>query len=868
MRTPFIPDLFRLLLSFAILLSFSFVGVTAQTLTITGTVSDPEGLPMPGTTVVPQGISRSATVTDMEGHYTLHLSTAVPHDIVFSFVGYTPTNKSAVPSQEGTRLDAVLVPGVALGQAQVESDGSRTKPLQRIDARIASRVPSVRGTVEDLLIQAPVNFTSELSSAYNVRGGSFDENLVYVNGIEVYRPFLVRAGQQEGLSFPNPDMIQSIRFSAGGFEAKYGDRMSSVLDIQYRRPENFSASMTTSLLGASVQVEDASADDRWTYNLGARYRNNGYILGALDEQGEYKPEYTDIQAYVTYDPDGFGPWEIQGLVTAAKNKYRFIPKTRETNVGTINEALRLTVYFDGQEVTQYATSFAAIAADRVAPTSRVRFIASAFRTNESETFDILGSYYLNDIERDPGSDAFGDAMGLRGVGSFLNHARNTLQATVITGAVRGSWTWDSDSQTKHHTEWGLTTRYEQIDDQLSEWELIDSAGFVVPHPNDNIGYVSWSDRPDQEIVLQDVIRTEESARTFRNTAFIQDSWSGGFEDGSSWELNAGFRVHHWSLNSSVGPGSQLVGGPRAHASWRPDWTLAADSSGNRIIRDVVFNLAGGWYYQPPFYREMRGLDGLLNPEVRAQRALHAMLGIDYRFNWWNRPFVLAAEAYYKDLDALIPYEVENVRLRYHARNHAVGYATGLDIMLNGEFIEGIQSWMRMSVLKTEEDLLDDDYYDYYNDGGRLIIPGYTFDQVATDSTLQSPGYIPRPTDQRVSISMLFQDEMPRSPEYKVLVSLYYGTGLPFGPPDFDRYKDVLRLPAYRRVDIGFSRDLFTGREENERKRTGFIALEVFNILDIRNTINHVWIQDVTGRNYAIPNYLTGRRLNLKVALNF
>lgn len=847
-----------------LLLSFFIAGVSAQSLTVSGIVSDPQGRPMPGTTVLPQGISRSATVTDMDGGYTLHLRAAVPHDIQFSFVGYNSVTLAATPTKEGTLLNAVLSPGVALGQAEVEADGTRTQPMQRIEARIASRVPSVRGTVEDLLIQAPVNFTSELSSAYNVRGGSFDENLVYVNGIEVYRPFLVRAGQQEGLSFPNPDMIQSIRFSAGGFEAKYGDRMSSVLDIQYRRPTGFAARTTGSLLGASVQVEDASADDRWTYNLGLRYRNNGYILGALDEQGEYKPEYIDAQAYITFDPDGFGPWEFQVLATAAKNKYRFIPKTRETNVGTINEALRLTVYFDGQEVTQYATAFAAIAADRVAPTSRVRFIASAFRTNESETFDILGSYFLNDLERDPGSDEFGEAMGMRGVGSFLNHARNNLQATVLTGAVRGSWTWDGSAGTVHHAEWGLTSRYEQIDDQLSEWELVDSAGFVVPHPADNIGYTSWSDRPDQQIILQDVIRTEESARTFRTTAFFQDSWSGDFEDGSSWELNAGARLHHWSLNSSVGPGSQLIGGPRAHASWRPDWTLAVDSAGNRVVRDVVFNLAGGWYYQPPFYREMRGLDGILNPDVRAQRAVHAMLGLDYRFDWWGRPFVLATEAYYKDLDALIPYEVENVRLRYHARNRAKGYATGLDVMLNGEFIEGIQSWMRMSVLKTEEDLIDDDYYDYYNEGGQLIIPGYSFDQVPADSVLQSPGFIPRPTDQRVSISMLFQDEMPRNPEYKVLVSLYFGTGLPFGPPDFERYKDILRLPPYRRVDIGFSRDLFTETEG----RSGFVSLEVFNILDIRNTINHVWIQDVTGRNYAIPNYLTGRRLNLKVAINF
>ena len=376
-----------------------------QTYRVYGRVTDARGNPLPGATVLPQN-SRSAAVTDSEGRYDLPLRENREVAIRFSFIGFDAVTKKVIPTVTGARLDVILRAGVALGQAEVEADGTRSSPVQKIDPRIASRVPSVRGTVEDLLIQAPVNFTSELSSAYNVRGGSFDENLVYVNGIEVYRPFLVRAGQQEGLSFPNPDMIQSIRFSAGGFESKYGDRMSSVLDINYRRPQGFAGRASVSLLGAQFQAEDVSDNGRWTYNMGLRYRNNGYVLGSLDESGEYRPVYTDLQAYVTYDPDGYGPWELQALATAAQNKYQFIPQTRETNVGTINEALRLTVYFDGQEVTQYRTGFAALAADRVTPTSRVRFIGSAFRTDEEETFDILGGYFLSQLERDPGSDAF------------------------------------------------------------------------------------------------------------------------------------------------------------------------------------------------------------------------------------------------------------------------------------------------------------------------------------------------------------------------------------------------------------------------------------------------------------------------------
>ena len=840
--------------------------IWAQDYRVYGRVTDGSGLPLPGATVLPLG-SRSAAVTDANGRYDLPLRAPDEVSIRFTFIGFDPVTKKVTPTEAGTRHDIRLRAGVALSQAEVEADGTRTSPIQRIDPRVASRVPSIRGTVEDLLIQAPVNFTSELSSAYNVRGGSFDENLVYVNGIEVYRPFLVRAGQQEGLSFPNPDMIQSIRFSAGGFEAKYGDKMSSVLDITYRRPQGFAGRATGSLLGGQFQFEDVSKDERWTYNMGLRYRNNGYVLGSLDESGEYRPVYTDFQSYVTFDPDGYGPWELQALGTVARNQYRFIPQTRETNVGTINEALRLTVYFDGQEVTQYQTGFGALAAERVTPTSRVRFIASAFRTDEEETFDILGGYYLSQLERDPGSDAFGEALGLQGVGYFLNHARNELQATVLSGSARGSFTWDKEA---HLTEWGVQARHEIIDDTLNEWELVDSAGYIIPHPEDNIGYISPSDRPFQEILLQDVVRTENRTSSSRLMAYAQDTWKCNWTDGSEWELHAGLRAHHWTFNG------QTVGGPRVHAAWKPKWSMGADSLGNKVMRDVVFNLAGGWYYQPAFYREMRDLSGQVNPDIRAQRALHLIAGANYRFDLHGRPFLLNTELYHKDMASLIPYEVENVRLRYYADNNAVGRATGIDVMLNGEFIDGVQSWMRMSLLKAQEDLTDDGYYDFYNQAGELIVPGYSFDPVATDSTLVEPGFIPRTTDQRFSMSMLFQDEMPGAPQFKVLLSLFYGTGLPFGPPDFERYKDTLRLPAYRRVDIGFSRDLFLGNRGRLKKDgsdrikplEGFVALEIFNLLAIRNTVNHTWIQDVSGRRYAIPNYLTARRINLKFALRF
>ena len=837
----------------------------AQGFFLTGEVKDTQGTPLPGAAVLVKDHLRLGVTTDADGKYCIEFPHVGPWTVQTSFVGHGSESWSWTFERAREQRRFRLKPGTNLQEAEVVGDGRQDMTVQRIDPKLAGKVPTPRGTIEDALLQAPVNFTSELSSAYNVRGGSFDENLVYVNDIEVYRPFLVRSGQQEGLSFANPDMVDRIEFSAGGFEAKFGDKLSSVLDIQYRKPTEAKTRATASALGAQLQHDNVLGPVR--VNMGLRYRNNGYVLGSLDETGEYRPVYTDLQGYITYDPDGYGPWEIQALATAAQNQYRFIPQTRETNVGTINEALRLTVYFDGQEVTQYRTGFGALAADRVTPTSRVRLIASAFRTDEQETFDILGGYFLSQLERDPGSDAFGEALGLQGVGYFLNHARNDLQATVLTGSARGSFTRAKEA---HLIEWGVQARHEIIDDALNEWELVDSAGYIVPHPEDNIGYTDSDDRPFQEILLQDVVRTENRTASSRLMAFLQDTWKGTWSDGSEWELHAGARLHHWTFNG------QTVGGPRVHAAWKPKWSMGTDSLGNQVMRDVVFNLAGGWYWQPPFYREMRDLAGVVNPDIRAQRALHLIAGANYRFDWHGRPFLLNAEVYHKDLNSLIPYEVENVRLRYYADNNAVGRATGLDLMLNGEFIDGIQSWMRMSFLRAEEDLTDDGYYDYYNEAGELIVPGFSFDPVATDSTLVQPGFIPRPTDQRFSMSMLFQDEMPGAPEYKVLLSLFYGTALPFGPPDFSRYKDTLRLPAYRRVDIGFSRDLFLGdrgrlkKDGSDRAKPleGFVALEVFNLLGIRNTINHTWIQDVTGRRYAIPNYLTSRRINLKFALRF
>ena len=829
-----------------------------EMMTITGAVKSERGTPLPGATVIPLEAQRAAVVTDEDGRYTLNLPVGSAWTLRFGFVGYQ-TQEHSIPlaSNEVIELNVRLNAGVALRTSEVVADGDRTKPVQRINPKVAARIPSPRGTIEDLLIQAPVNFNSELSSGYNVRGGSFDENLVYVNDIEVYRPFLVRSGQQEGLSFPNPDMVEAIEFSAGGFEAKYGDKMSSVLDIQYRKPNAAKTRITASMLGAQLQQDWATAagpegHKKLTLNTGLRYRDNSYVLGTLDEGGEYQPRYVDIQSYITWDPDGYGPWEFEALGIYGQNQYRFLPVKRESNVGNINEALRLTIYFDGQEKTSYQTGFGAFGVNYKTENHRIRWITSAFQTAESETFDILGAYWLDELERDLGSDELGEAAVNRGVGAFLNHGRNRLYATVVSSALKGSSAWGQD---RGFLEWGVKWQAEQIEDHLSEWSLIDSAGFITPHPQDSIGYTD--EGPEQVIELDDVIRATNRVETQRVQAYVQNAWRWMDERDGEWEVNAGLRGHLWAPTFADTLYTSLVGGPRGHISYKPK------AEGDKP--STVYNFAAGMYWQPPFYREMRGFDGSVNAAVKAQRATHFVLGMDRIFKMYGRPFKMVSEVYYKDLDFLIPYEIENVRQRYYARNNSSGYAAGADFMLNGEFIDGIQSWFRMSVMKTEEDLNDDAYWQFYNSSGQPIIAGYTLDNEPIDSALIVPGFIPRQTDQRFNMSLLFQDEMPGNEAYKVLVSLYFGTGLPFGPPSFERYKDILRTPTYRRVDIGFSRELFTDASDD---RNGFVSLEIFNILGIRNTINHTWIEDVNGRLYAIPNYLTNRRVNLKIGLTF
>lgn len=780
------------------------------------------------------------TSTDESGNYSFEVPADTKIKISFSHVQFeSQTFEVKLAPGEIKILNRILkLNDNLMTEAVVNDDANRTTTMTRVDPKIAIEIPTVSGGIEAVLKTFPgVSSNNELSSQYNVRGGNYNENLVYVNDVLIYRPFLVRSGQQEGLSFVNPDLVGSLSFSAGGFEAKYGDKMSSVLDVKYKRPRKFAGSVTGSLLGGAAHVEGSSKDYRFSYLAGVRYRTNQYILGSLDTKGQYRPRFIDVQGLLNFDIND--KWSVSLLANYAQNRYQFVPQDRVTAFGTISDALQLTVYFDGQEISSFETILGALTTEfRPNPKLKLKLIASAFRSTENQTFDVQGEYFLGQLDNNFGSDNLGEVAFNRGIGTFLNHGRDYLTATVVSARNVGKW-FDGH----RIMDWGSTYQHEIIVDKLSEWNMIDSAGYSIPL-NAN------------ELQVQEVLKTRIDLQSNRISGFIQNTWM--FSDTSKHQLTAGARYHYWDVNK------QFIVTPRVNYAFDPQW----------IKTDMIFRASGGMYYQPPFYRELRDLNGTLNKNVRAQQSYHAVIGMDYNFKAWNRPFKLVAEVYYKYLNDLVPYEIDNVRIRYYAQNNARGYATGIDLKLNGEFVQGIESWASMSVMTVQEDIIDDYYYDYYNSDGQKI--GYGIENsIPTDSVRVEPGYIPRPTDQRVNFSLYFQDYVPKLPSLKMHLNLVFGSGMPFGPPDYTRYKDTLRIPPYRRVDIGFSYMLLGEKKKfvgpkNPLKhfKSIWISLEVFNLLGTNNTLSYLWISDITNRQYAVPNYLTTRRVNAKIVMKF
>jgi len=798
-----------------LLIFFSVPGSFAQQGTVSGIVTGSDNQPLQFVNIAVKGTTAGET-TGRDGRFELSIPASKEVVILFSYIGYeTDSIKVSVRDNEHKKLDHTMQQiSTQLESIEVKEQQLRTSTFSRLDPKVLNFIPTINASIEDLIKTMPgVSSRNELSSQYSVRGGNFDENLVFVNDIEIYRPFLVRSGQQEGQSFLNPDLVSGILFSSGGFDAKYGDKMSSVLDIKYKKPAEFAGSFDVSLLGASAHVE-GTISKRVSYLLGVRYKTNTYLLKGLDTKGNYKPRFFDVQGMLNYEVSR--KWEISIFGTFIDNVYKLIPETRETSFGTLDEAYKIKIYFDGRESDGYQNWLTAVTLTyKPSPDIRLKLISSAFQTYEAETYDISGEYWLGKLEVFQGSGQ-GQITEIMGVGAYLQHARNYLDGTVFNMEHRGFWDKAGSNMT-----WGVKYQHEYFNYTINEWELQDSAGYSIPRPPDSLGA---QDPPKGDLVLYNVIRSNSTVSTNRISAFIQDTWT--FKNQSNdISLTAGIRGIYYDFNG------QLLLNPRVNLSFKPHWK-----------NETVFRISAGYYSQPPTFREMADLQGNIVPGLKAQTSVQIVAGSDYYFKAWGRPFKFVTEAYYKNIQNLIPYEVDNMKIRYYGNNDAHGYAAGIDFRVNGEFVKGAESWASLSFLKTEE----------YFQGS----------------------WIPRPTDQRMNLAIFFQDYIPNFPTWKMNLTLIYGTGLPFGPPDSPRSDQTLRIPPYRRVDIGLSKQLI-GQQTSFTKKNPlrvfdsmWISLDIFNLLQISNTISYLWITDINGKEYAVPNYLTPRTFNLKLTAKF
>lgn len=761
------------------------------------------------------------TATNKNGYYELMLDEADTVVLNFSMVGYTTVQQRIIDLHEVLNINVqLLTDEQLLTEIEVRGIKHTQGTMDQIDATTTRVMPDATGgSIESLLITfAGVSQTNELSSQYNVRGGSFDENSVYVNGIEVHRPLLIRSGQQEGLSFVNPEMVDNVSFSAGGYGAQYGDKMSSVLDITYKRPQAFEASISASLLGAQLYI--GHGDSTYSQMHGIRYKTSKYMLGGLATSGNYQPTYLDYQTYITWKT---GPkWHMSFLGNASMNDYRFQPDSMSESFGG-QSAKHLSIYYEGQEKDRFLTAFGALSAEgQVSEEVKICFDASGFYTNERENFDITGQYVLSNGSTDgstPGNihteeiDPMSGQTEVLGTGIFHQHARNSLEAGVATLAHHGAWTRGQNT-----LSWGVSGQAEFITDRISEWEWRDSAGYSMPNDGSSME-------------LYYAMRGDTTMRSVRVQAYLQNMhrWS---TSSGQWILTVGGRLQWWSWNNEVLPS------PRASIEWQPGWK-----------RDFCFRLATGLYYQAPFYKELRdtitGNDGVtrisLNPDLKAQRSVHVVLGGDYYFRAWGRPFKLTAEAYYKYIDRMESYTVDNVRVRYSGQNDSEGYAAGLDLKLYGELVPGADSWISFSTMTA-----------------RQRMNGTT-------------NWIPSPQEQRYSFSMLFQDYIPQLPQLKFHLKMQFSEGMPYYAPRNNQAWG--RMPTYKRIDIGATylfnekTSKFMRAPSAKHVKQWAIQFEVFNLVGWNNVNSYFWVADAYGQQWASPNYLTGRRYNLKITID-
>ncbi len=804
-----------------------------------------------------EGQEEGAVETNEQGYFELFWPpsehrTADSLSLHISRVGYAEKVLRLPLPQAGEQVELQIFLENQNTSPEVLVEGDRLQGQTEIRTRAEDLryLPSTTGNLESMLPNIALGASSgtggELSSQYNVRGGNYDENLVYVNDFEIYRPQLIRSSQQEGLTFANMDLVRDLTFSSGGFQARYGEKLSSVLDIRYKRPTDFHASVGMSLLGGSAHVEGSKALGvhswrRFRYLLGMRYKTTGYLLGSLDVEGEYVPNFSDIQGYFTYDISPY--WQVGLLLNYNQSRYRFVPRTRSTAIGLISFALELYSEFEGQEVDDFSTSMGGVSLTYLPEREKnpyyLKFLFSVFESVEAENFDILGFYSLRQIENDQTSDNFGDVLAVLGEGTQHTFARNNFYALVAHSQHKGGFEWQlpegkHHSRRSHFLQWGLSHKQELIEDHINEWERLDSAGYSLPYNTDSV-------------LLFQVTKSQNLLRVNRFSAYVQNTYSWSADSLAEWKVIAGLRYAYRDLN-----GESLLS-PRLQFLYKP----------LKGKQDISWMLAGGYYHQPPFYREMRRPDGSLNTALRAQKSIHALLGFSWDF-YWNKistkPFRLIGEVYYKYLWDLVSYEVDNVRIRYSGENDASGYAMGLDLRLNGEFVPGAESWVNLSLLRTRE---------------KLYGVQHLKRELGEEAAVPVKD-VPRPTDRLLTLSLFFQDYLPHNESFKMHMTISFGTGLPFGLRDNNRiFRNTYRYPPYHRVDIGFSALLWEASRFARRPRhplrfskSTWLSLEVYNLMDVRNVASNTWVKTIFQQQYAIPNYLTSRRLNLRLRMEF
>ncbi len=826
---------------FALLLSLLILHTTAQkkSAIVSGNVLDENENPLAKVSVVILG-KTTGIVTNDSGYFRLKVPADKSFALIFSYTGYAETQKNFYLSENEEEKISIRMEhvGKVLETVVVSDERERKETgITKINPKNALVLPSTTGGIEGL-IKILVGSNNELTSQYSVRGGNYDENLIYINDFEIFRPYLVRSGQQEGLSFINPELAKNVSFYNGGFQAKYGDKMSSVLDIQYKKPKAFGGSAYVSLLEQGVHLEGAAKNERLTYLIGVRNRSNRNLLSSQETKGAYIPTSTDVQAYLTYKLSNKLQLEILGNFSTTK--FTLLPESAEKTTSVFSPLftanLGLDIYFEGQEKSSYKTSMVGISAiHQPNKDLRLKWMLSRFQNKENENFDIAGAYLFGDRDFDNSSSTFGQIVNPLGAGYYQNYGRNQLNIEVWNASLKGSL-----DKGKHFIQFGNSIEQTKIRDVLYEWEYQDSAGYSLPV---NTGLLNSFLHSDANLTIQ------------KYSGYVQDniSFSNAKRDIT---LQGGLRYNYNSLNK------EFFVSPRFQVSIKPNWK-----------KDVVLKFAVGSYNQPPFYRELRKYDGTLNTNVKSQKSIQLVAGLDYNFKRTDRPFRITTEAYYKNMRDVIPYDIDNVRIRYFGENNAKAYSVGLETRLYTELVKDAESWFSVGLMQTKENLDGDRYYQYKNAAGEIINSKST-DQVVADSVGTDVGWLRRPSDRLLTMGLFLQDYLSTNKNFRVHLNMLYGSNMSFNIPNSVKYRNALIIDPYIRVDIGFSALLLS--EKNKRRSHSpfkdfdniWASFEVFNLIDRRNTISYQLIKDFSNTVYSIPNRLTPRLINFKIVGRF